>query len=362
MIIQSSSVQLSSEHIKRETHLISEKLQIWNTGENRPPEPGENQANRNTLNPGRESVIDRVSLMGRKSELNETDGIKEGDYEDTMVEDLNIRILKMLIERLTGRRVKVVNPEEFRPEGSSRSLDNNGPSPFHSPDSEGIVDDRFGMIYERLERVTEEQRASFHAVARITNDAGEEVSVYIELSMQRKYVAEQSLSIRAGAALKDPLVLNFNGNVSQLSDMTFEFDLDVDGENDNFRFIERGSGYLVHDQNRDNVVNDGSELFGPQTGQGFDELAQFDQDKNGWIDENDQIFGNLKIWMLNEKGERTLVSLGKIGVGAIYVSAVDTPFDLKSDHNELEGQIRSTGIFLNEDGTAGTVQQVDIVV
>jgi hypothetical protein len=31
-------------------------------------------------------------------------------------------------------------------------------------------------------------------------------------------------------------------------------------------------------------------LFGPQTGNGFAELAEYDEDKNNWIDENDSIY------------------------------------------------------------------------
>jgi hypothetical protein len=33
---------------------------------------------------------------------------------------------------------------------------------------------------------------------------------------------------------------------------------------------------------------------------------------------------------------------------------------VKTEGNELLGQIRSSGIFLQEDGTAGTIQQIDL--
>jgi hypothetical protein len=46
---------------------------------------------------------------------------------------------------------------------------------------------------------------------------------------------------------------------------------------------------------KDGRVNDGRELFGPITGDGFAELAAYDDDGNNWIDENDGIYDNLSI-------------------------------------------------------------------
>jgi hypothetical protein len=54
--------------------------------------------------------------------------------------------------------------------------------------------------------------------------------------------------------------------------------------------------------------------------------------------------------------------LGKRGVGAIYLGHVATPFDLKDDNNQLLGQVRSSGLYLDEEGKTGTVQQVDLVI
>lgn len=52
------------------------------------------------------------------------------------------------------------------------------------------------------------------------------------------------------------------------------------------------------------LVNNGSELFGPTNGNGFQELAEYDKDGNGWIDENDEIFGSLKIWAEDFRGDK----------------------------------------------------------
>ena len=41
-----------------------------------------------------------------------------------------------------------------------------------------------------------------------------------------------------------------------------------------------GSGYLALDKNGDGTINDGSELFGTRNGDGFADLAQYDEDGN----------------------------------------------------------------------------------
>ena len=54
---------------------------------------------------------------------------------------------------------------------------------------------------------------------------------------------------------------------------------------------------------------------------------------------------------------------GEKGVGAIYLGNVASDFALKSlATNESQGQVRSTGVFLKENGAVGTMQQVDLAI
>ncbi|MPN05160.1 hypothetical protein SDC9_152410 [bioreactor metagenome] len=57
-----------------------------------------------------------------------------------------------------------------------------------------------------------------------------------------------------------------------------------------------------------------------------------------------------------------MLALGQKGVGAIFLGSAATNFSLKDAGNQLNGEISKTGIYLNEDGTAGTIQHVDLVV
>jgi len=154
--------------------------------------------------------------------------------------------------------------------------------------------------------------------------------------MQREF---ESFTSSIGPAHKaDPLVVNFGGAPARLTGAKISFDLNSDGAPENVSFVARGSGFLALDSNGDGKVNDGRELFGPQTGNGFGELAAYDSDNNGWIDQRDPVFAKLRIWTVNG-----LESLSDKGIGAISTSSAMTPFALKDAANVSQGDIRSTG-------------------
>ena len=161
--------------------------------------------------------------------------------------------------------------------------------------------------------------------------------------------------------LCDPLVINLGCNIAEVSDVKFKFDLDCDGEDDNISTLSSNSGFLALDLNEDGIINDGSELFGTKSGNGFYDLSAYDEDGNGWIDEADSIFNKLRIFTVSENGSQTLLDLKSQDIGAIYLGNVSTDFSLNSlQDNRTNAVIRSTGIFLYENGSVGSIQQVDM--
>lgn len=161
----------------------------------------------------------------------------------------------------------------------------------------------------------------------------------------------------------DPLMVNVGNGVSQISDQKFKFDLDADGIEDEISMPTNKTGFLALDLNEDGKINDGSELFGTQSGDGFKDLAKYDSDGNGWIDENDDIFDRLSVWYKNGDGEDELIDLKEADIGAIYLGEQSTTFALKGNDMTTNGMIRSTGIFLHEStGLAGIIQHVDLAV
>jgi len=178
--------------------------------------------------------------------------------------------------------------------------------------------------------------------------------------MSRESVTVKDFHLRAGDALIDPLVINFAGNAAELTDEKIDFDLDADGERESVSFVKAGSGFLVLDRNGDGIATDGSELFGPTSGDGFAELAAHDQDGNGWIDEADAVYHDLRVWTKDATGGDLYSTLAEKNVGAIYLRNVSTNFTLQDSTGETAGKVRTTGVYLTENGQANTIQQVDL--
>ena len=190
---------------------------------------------------------------------------------------------------------------------------------------------------------------------------GREISFNLNLNMSRSFQEyyEENYAVLE-ASMCDPLVINLDGNIAELSDQTFHFDIDGDGETDEINRLAKGSGYLSLDKNGDGKINDGTELFGTASGNGFADLAAYDEDGNGFIDEGDDIFDKLKIWIMDEDGNEQLVSLKEKGVGAICLQNMSTDFSITGQDNQTRGMIRNTGFFLYESGAAGSIQHVDV--
>lgn len=218
------------------------------------------------------------------------------------------------------------------------------------------------LSFNAEEYYTEQENTLFSSVGTVRTADGREINFNVDLTMSRSFTQayQQELNLAALQQTCDPLVINFDTDTASLSDQKFKFDVDADGQEDNISMLGAGSGYLALDKNGDGVINDGSELFGPQSGNGFQDLAAYDEDGNGWIDEGDSIWSKLKIWCKNPDGSDSLYTLGEKGVGAICLQNVATDFSLKGDRNQDNGYIRSTGIFLYENGNVGTVQHLDL--
>ena len=119
---------------------------------------------------------------------------------------------------------------------------------------------------------------------------------------------------------------------------------------------------LALDANGKARPEDGGALFGARTGNGFAELAAYDQDKNGWIDEGDAVYQRLGVWGRDANGAERVRSLAEAGVGAISLGKVATRMDLRGSDGALEGRLQATGVYLAESGRAGLAQQIDLAV
>ena len=218
----------------------------------------------------------------------------------------------------------------------------------------------FTITAERETVYMESESTSFSTTGMVKMADGREISFNLDVSMSRNFVQYTKETVQNVTSFIDPLVINLNGNIAEVSDQKFFFDLDADGEEEAISRLCEDSGYLALDLNQDGKINDGSELFGTKSGDGFEDLSAYDEDGNGWIDENDDVWNKLKIWVQDEHGNSKLYSLTEQGVGAICLQNVSTEFGQRGTNGEVNAAIRNTGIFLYENGSAGTIQHLDL--
>lgn len=229
------------------------------------------------------------------------------------------------------------------------------------------TDNTTATFWQKLETTdtftTEEEATTFGATGTVVTSDGRHIDFDMELSLSRSFTQETGMSwMESGGGFStDPLVINYDTPATELSTQKFFFDLDSDGQEEMISRPGYGSGFLALDKNNDGKINDGSELFGTKSGDGFKDLSTYDSDGNGWIDENDEVFNKLRIWTQDEAGNDELIDLRSADIGAIFLGNASTDYSLNDSLNRTHGQIRKTGIFLHESsGLAGTLNHVDL--
>ena len=314
----------------------------------------EQEEENNSVSENSEDAWERFS----GSSISAADSIPQASGNDTLVRDLQTfreQLILYLWSMLFGKTAASDMASEY---GIS-SLDQYG----NSSESGQITYNVITVKAEQTYHTVENEQVDFKAAGSVTCADGRTIDFDVNLNMTgsfEEYYSEYAESTAQIMTMVDPLVLNFDGDVAGLSDQTFTFDLDADGQEDSISLLSRGNGFLALDKNDDGVINDGSELFGTESGNGFADLAKYDEDGNGWIDENDDIFNQLKIWVKDEDGNDELLTLKDKNVGAIYLGNAQTDFTLRGSEGNVNGAIRKMGIFLYEDGMTGTLSHLDI--
>ncbi|WP_456402691.1 hypothetical protein [Persephonella sp.] len=269
----------------------------------------------------------------------------EIDEEIKNADELKEFIIRFLIEQLTGKKLKSISLEDiFTAE------------PPEVPDQIGME-----MTYQQLNY--ELEMVNFSAVGYIKTADGKNIKFDISFSLRKEELEMSEFRLRAGnVAVVDPLIINLHGNIDKpLSDSRFKFDIDSDGEEENIPHLNKGFGFLVFDKNENKKIDDGTELFGTKSGNGFKDLRKFDIDKNNFIDEADPIFNKLGVWIKDENSDKIL-SLKDLNIGAIFIPNKRTPFTLTDYSGDILGLMRSSSIYFRESGQVGFISQIDLSV
>jgi len=381
MSVVSSDISLASSHRYSRIETSTERLEIEvRAGVNSSETGLERARDRSGSRPGGNAVAVVLSGQGRAlaaAELASTEMGKAGQKGDATADaiesaaeearkDPGNQLLIALVEYLTGKRLQLMDGKDCRAGRceSGKAMESGPAEPSAMAAPAGAPQPALSLNYERTHILAEHESTQFAAEGVIRTSDGKNIRFSVELGMQRSYYEESHLELRMGPAAQreDPLVINFSGHSAQLRDQRFEFDLNADGELEVLPMLANGSGYLVHDRNGDGKVNDGSELFGAISGDGYADLKLLDDDGNGWIDEADSASGQLYLWLPEADGHGKLMTLEEAGVAAVSTSSIATPFELRGQQNADLGAVRSTGLYLTTEDSVGTTQQIDLSV
>jgi len=341
MIIAQSSLQFSAAHSASTTLNIKENYRMW-VDEPRVPD---------------RDVLVTISPSATKN-------VGKSDDSPSNLDPRLLLFIRM-IEALTGKKIKI---KDFSGIGNGLSGTGENLASLQSagqPESVGQAERQgWGSVYTRSETLTEQEQVAIRASGTITTEDGRSIDLELHVAMSRQYVSQTNITIREGdpERVVDPVVINLDGTPVSLTNVRFSFDLDADGTREDIPFVAPGSGLLALDRNGDGKILDGSELFGPTTGNGFSELAGLDDDNNGWIDEKDTFFNKLMLWIKDADGNDSYQSLKDAGVGAIALASIQTSYSFKDTQNELLGVLKQAGLYLKENGKVGSMQQIDLAV
>lgn len=348
MKIQNSNIAMFEQHALLKKHEKKESLSVW-IGNERPNFEGKPSVAEPTLKRDSVTLSDKV----KKGNVSQTE--EEEDYLGA-ADKMRLIVAEMILEQLTGEKVELKISMLRLGKNAMDTLKNNTPEPI-------VQREGWGVEYDLHESHSESEKMSFDAEGVVNTSDGMKIKFSVNLKLSREFTVQHDIGFRAGDAKKiDPLIINFSGVAAQLTDTKYQFDLNSDGRKDNISFVQPESGFLTLDKNEDGKVNNGKELFGPNTGNGFSELAKYDSDGNQWIDESDPIFKKLKIWTKDAKGTDSFFTLADKNVGAIFLGSISVQFEYKNAQNDSRGEAKRTGVFVKERGMAGTVQQVDLTV
>ena len=262
-------------------------------------------------------------------------GISEEDS-DLMSLDAKTRQLIQALEVLTGKKIDL---KSLLGKSSKSSV----------PRSNSPI-----LTYESMQAEQSKMNVSFDG--KMQTKDGKEIAFSLSIKWSQSFVETQRVRMQDGKVMQDPLVISLDGNPPVSSD---KIDFNLNASAQQINKLNANSGYLVNDKNGNGQADNGSELFGPKTSNGFAELAAYDDDKNGWIDSSDKIYKQLYIWnpQTNANG---MTSLEQAGIGAISLSALDVNYTQKSSIDTPIADYKQASVAVGENGASYGVFSVDL--
>lgn len=151
----------------------------------------------------------------------------------------------------------------------------------------------------------------------------------------------------------DPLLLDLDGKGFHFDPgNSYLFDLDADGQEDKLDTLAPGSAFLAFDKNANGMIDNGTELFGDASGaqHGFADLARYDDNQDGQIDAQDNVFNSLMLLNFGSEGEQHLRPLSSQNIESLSLN-----HQAREQLYAQADQLIFEAKFKREDGSSGVV-------
>ena len=360
MNIAAAQIRMQSQHLYQHQETKQETIKSW-IGNERPPFAAGPQAET------RQESGDRLTLSETVLRRTMPQQAQQGAAGETSTPasaevDPKLLAMRIILEAMTGKRITVASLGGLH-QGSGAGDQLPSPTAPGAPPPAAPAKAGWGLEYDAHTITTEHEEMTFSATGSVTTTDGRTIALSTAMTMSRAFSESTDLHLRAGdAVLVDPLVINFADQPPGLTEEKIAFDLNGDGNAEQISMVTPGSGLLFLDRNGDGRATEGTELFGPARNSGFGELAALDSDANGWLDANDPMFAKLQVWARDAAGSDYFAPLRALNIGALLLAHQATPFSLNDPRNSQLGQLTDTGLFLREEGSAGTIQEIRLAV
>ncbi|PIT23337.1 hypothetical protein BGI36_01895 [Snodgrassella communis] len=156
--------------------------------------------------------------------------------------------------------------------------------------------------------------------------------------------------IREAENTVSPVVIDMNGDGVKTSakGQHVYFDHDGNGFAENTGWVDSHDALLVLDRNQNGQIDDGRELFGSNTllasgkkaRNGFEALAEFDENHDGVIDAADSVWSKLQLWQdknqngVVDEGELSALSASQIKAIGVYYKTEKAKDAHGNEHRE----------------------------
>ncbi|WLT01800.1 calcium-binding protein [Snodgrassella alvi] len=145
--------------------------------------------------------------------------------------------------------------------------------------------------------------------------------------------------------IRSPIIIDMNGDGVKTTAQGKHTYFDHDGNSfaENTGWVDSNDALLVLDRNQNGLIDDGKELFGSNTllssgkkaQNGFEALAEFDENRDGVIDTADSVWSRLQLWQ--DRNQNGLVDEGELlSLSNTQITAIGLNY-LKGDKKDENG-------------------------